>query len=181
MADDALPLQRLALDYYPTPSHVVAAILPHLPILRSVFDPACGVGELLEAFTYARREGIELDPERAALAASTGACVIQGNALQLQWPDADLAIFNPPFVRAREFIQHSIDWRKQDKRRTVACLARLTILESEERRVLHQANPSDVYVLARRPKFRGDTNGTDSVTVCWLVWGPGRGGRWSVL
>lgn len=172
---------RVPLDYYPTPAHVVAAILPHLPILRSVFDPACGVGELLEAFPYARRDGIELDQARADLAASTGACVVQGDALRLQWPDADLAILNPPFTHAQAFIERALDWRSRDPRRTVACLARLTILESEARRELHQRNPSDVYILARRPKFRGDTNGTDSVTACWLVWGPGRGGHWRVL
>ncbi len=40
--------------------------------------------------------------------------------------------------------------------------------------------PCDVFVLSRRPSFLG--NGmTDSSAYAWFVWGPGRGGRWSLL
>lgn len=175
-------VMRAENDFYATPRWVVEIIKPHLTHVGSVFDPACGTGDLLNAFPSARREGIELDPMRARTV--KGACVAEGDALILDWPDADLCIMNPPFLHARAFIQRAIQWRAQDQRRTVACLARLTILESEERRLMHQQNPSDVYVLATRPKFRPGRDGkmaTDSVTCVWLVFGPGRGGRWSVL
>lgn len=176
---------RQALDYYPTPRHVVDSIRPHLPRAQRVLDPACGAGDLLLPFIHeAVLLGIELDGNRADIAAHTGANVVVGDALAMDWPDADLSIANPPFILAREFIEKGIAWRKKDPRRVFACLARLTILESEERRTLHQQDPADVYILAKRPQFRPGRNGkmsTDSVTCCWLVWSPGGGGRWRVL
>lgn len=194
MANDALTLSepvparvaRAELDYYPTPRWVVHAIKPYLPPARRVFDPAAGHGELLDWIGAEHGEGIELDPARAKYANGTNGMdlCIEGDGLVLQWPNADLCLMNPPFTHARQFIERAIEWRKQDPRRTVACLARLTILESEERRVMHQQNPSDVYVLSKRPSFALNRHGkpaTDSVTAIWMVWGPGRGGRWSVL
>ena len=128
-----------------------------------------------------RTKGIELDPARAETAREFVDQVFCGDALAVEWPEADIAIFNPPFTHAREFAWKAIDWRALDQRRTVAMLARLTFAESKARRELHQEHPSDVYVLSERPRFRGDTKGTDSVTCAWFVWGPGRGGRWWVL
>jgi hypothetical protein len=196
VADDALALAptepvparapRQALDYYPSPRWVVDAIKPYLPRARRVLDPAAGVGELLDAIGADYGIAIELDSERSRQCLSAHHCdeACDGDALAMDWPDADLLIANPPFTLAREFIQRAIQWRLQDPRRTVAILARLTILESEERRAMHQQHPSDVYVLSTRPKFRPGRDGkmaTDSVTCCWLVYGPGRGGRWQVL
>ena len=39
------------------------------------------------------------------------------------------------------------------------------------------ALPADLYPLASRPSFTPDGK-TDSAAYAWLVWGPGRGGRW---
>lgn len=174
----AQKLARIALDHYPTPPEVVQAILPFLPVSGPVLDPCCGGGDILEHFA-APGYGIEIDPGRAALASGRGHRVAVGDALQMSWPSIDLLVMNVPFTHALEFARKAMEWRAL--RRTVAMLARLTFLESAERAGFHREFPSDVYVLSRRPRFRGDTNGTDSVTAAWFVWGPGRGGRWSVL
>ena len=188
VASEPLPdrVERAELDYYPTPRGVVDAIRPHLPRAYRVLDPAAGKGELLHAIGAGHGIAIELDPSRANACGKGMHCdeIITGDALVEEWPDADLLLMNPPFLKAREFIERALAWRKQDPRRVVACLARLTILESEERKSLHQQDPADVYILATRPKFRHNRHGkmaTDSVTVCWLVWAPGGGGRWRVL
>lgn len=175
------PLARIALDYYPTPPSVVHAILHHLPHARTVLDPCCGVGEILSEVPATDRLGIELDGARAEEALRVGHGVIAGDALTEHWPHAELAIFNPPFKHALAFAELGVGWRGRDERRTVAMLARLTFIESAARAPFHEANPSDVYVFSSRPRFRGDTKGTDAVTVAWFVWGPGRGGKWSVL
>lgn len=172
---------RKALDYYPTPKYVIQAILPSLPPAKRVLDPACGVGEILLEMQADQRLGIELDPHRAELAQAAGVEVVAGNALDVAWPDAELMAFNPPFVEALAFAELALAWRERDPRRTIAMLARITFLESKERLPLHRANPSDVFIFGSRPKFRSDRKGTDSATVAWFVWGPGRGGRWSVL
>lgn len=169
---------RKKLDYYPTPQYVIQAVLPLLPPARVVLDPACGIGEILTQF-QAERLGIELDEERARQAAAS-ATVQQGNALLMPWPDADLVIMNPPFVDVLGFAEAAMEWRAKDPRRTVAMLARITFMESKERLALHKDHPSDVVIFGSRPKFRSDRKGTDSATVGWFVWGPGRGGRWSV-
>lgn len=174
-------LARIANDYYPTPEDVVIAIKHQLPSCDSVFDPCCGVGEILTVFAGYKTKGIEIDPIRAETARDYIDQVFCGDALRERWPAADMAVFNPPFTHAREFAEMAIAWRSNDPRRTVAMLARLTFAESKSRRELHQTHPSDVYVLSERPRFRGDTRGTDSITCAWFVWGPGRGGRWTVL
>lgn len=176
---------RADLDYYPTPAWCVEAIRPFLPASTTILDPACGEGELLHPFTKVSvLRGIELDDGRAARARRVVPYVTVGDALEVEWPDADLAICNPPFSHALAFVERAVAWRAAHPRSTVAFLLRLTFLEAQERRRFHQTNPSDVYVLADRPKFRPGKNGkmaTDSVTCAWFVWGPGRGGRWSVL
>lgn len=180
---------RAEHDYYPTPRWVVDAIVPYLPIPQRVFDPACGTGELLSVYPEAEKTGIEIDRERASRVAGIISLVhghdslprvTVGDALTTPWPSADLLIMNPPFKRANEFIRRAMEWRRAGPYRpTVACLARLTILESESRRELHTEYPSDVYVLARRPSFAHGK--TDSTTCVWLVWSPGGGGRWRVI
>ncbi len=176
-------LERMALDYYATPDEAVLPILRHLPRVRTVLDPAAGSGDLLHHFRDSLMRGIEIDEARANAWGWTCA-----NALEVKWPDADLCIMNPPFSEALAFVDKALTWQLDYARanpnepmRTVAALVRLTFLESAQRRRLHQTNPADVYVLARRPRFRGDTNRTDSVTAAWFVWGAGFGGRWTVL
>lgn len=178
----AVKLARIAGDYYPTPPPVVHAILPHLPLSRSVLDPCCGTGEILREVPCVDTFGIELDQVRAEQAMDNGVHgVIWGNALEVAWPSADAAIFNAPFADIEAFASRAMEWRSQDTRRTVAMLARLTFLESASRQPFHRAHPSDVFVFSRRPRFRGDTTGTDSVTAAWFVFGPGRGGMWQTI
>lgn len=175
-------LPRHDLDYYGTPPELVHAILPHLPHARTVLDPCCGVGEILAEVGAVDTLGIEMDPARAEQAMDAGVHgVTRGDALLVEWPHADACLFNPPFSHALAFALRAVAWRSEDPRRTVAMLARLTFLESAERAGLHREHPSDVYVFSRRPRFRSDTRGTDSVTCMWMVWGPDRGGRWWVL
>lgn len=178
---------RAALDYYPTPAWCVEAIRPHLPNAGIVLDPACGQGELLHAFREGSilLQGIDLDAGRVAAARaafpSNGAFDV-GDALACTWPGFDLVICNPPFSHGLEFLERALSLAAP--RATVAFLLRLTFLESRERRSFHLAHPSDVYVLSERPKFRPGRDGkmaTDSVTCAWFVFGPGRGGRWSIL
>lgn len=179
-------VERADLDYYPTPASAVLPILPFLSPGRAVLDPACGRGELLAHFDRRTKLGIELDPTRAAdtRRAPGVKSVTCGDALVEGWPDADLVICNPPFSHSLEFARRAVEWASSGRGRTAAILLRLSFLESEERREFHRAAPSDVYVLANRPKFRPNRHGkmaTDSVTCAWFVWSPGGGGRWRVL
>lgn len=184
---------RIALDYYPTPRSAIEPIKAHLPLIRTVCDPACGIGEIFEVFgPRVRCFGIELDQVRAEKAWRLGGeqkrVVSHGNALTLPWPKAEAYVFNPPFSDAEAFVRRGLD--QKPARATMAVLLRLSFLEPTDpdaklehllgRAELHRSHPPDVYVLAERPRFSVNKHGvlgTDSVTAAWFVYGPGRGGR----
>lgn len=169
--------ERHADDDYATPAWCVRAVLPHLAS-STVLDPCCGHGALLDIVADEWKVptfGIELDAARAKLAKSRHA-VARDDALKVEWPSA-LVITNPPYNLAEEFI------RKALARKTAfdaAFLLRLNFLGSQKRAQFHRDNPSDVFVLPRRPSFTPDGK-TDATEYAWFVWGPGRGGRWKML
>jgi hypothetical protein len=86
-------------------------------------------------------------------------------------PRADLAITNPGFSRA-------IEWAAAELLTAthVALHLPLATLETEDRVAWLREHMPDVYPLAWRPDYDG--RGGFNRPVCWLVWGPGRGGRW---
>jgi hypothetical protein len=83
----------------------------------------------------------------------------------------DLAITNPGFSRA-------IEWAAAELLTAthVALHLPLATLETEDRVAWLREHMPDVYPLAWRPDYDG--RGGFNRPVCWLVWGPGRGGRW---
>jgi hypothetical protein len=121
---------------------------------------------------------MEIDVDRAAEARRKGYNVFGGDALgRTQWPSATLLVTNPPYSLAAEFIQRALE--RYRKSIDCAFLLRLNYLGSQKRAAFHREHPSDVFVLPRRPSFTG--KGTDATEYAWFVWGPGRGGRWSIL
>jgi hypothetical protein len=179
---------RREMDHYVTPAWCVDAIAPHLPT-GPAFDPSAGEGAILDALhahsglDRGAFGGLELHPDRARKAYVRGYSVVQRDALdgarwQFTTSFAPLVVMNPPFSLAQEFVVEAL--RQTALRRgTVAALLRLAFLEGRKRAAFHAANPSDVYVLSRRPSFTG--KGTDATAYAWFVWGPGRGGRWATL
>lgn len=214
-------------DFYPTPHWVTRAILPHLPPFWRVLDPCAGDGAMLDAIGESRVEhrggirfsdingvslrGFELHEERAAAAVRKGYQVDRRDSLStvIDWGPFDLAILNPPYSLAEDFVRRAI-FEAKPQRATVAALLRLGFLESRERVAFHREHPADVFIFASRPSFidpqawrpcprciggtkpreekctrcAGKTQikgGSDSTAYAWFVFGPGRGGRWAVL
>jgi len=105
----------------PPPAEAVEALLAGAPEPRlaraleglRVLDPACGAGALLaHAELLARRQGarlalhgIDLAPLAAAAASArlsllgASARVVEADALLEPWPEAELVVANPPFLR----------------------------------------------------------------------------------
>jgi hypothetical protein len=173
---------RHADDHYATPAWVTRAILPHLPAFDLVLDPCCADGAILDVFREQRprvyTNGYELDATRAGVAVERGHTVGIGDALAPgTWVRSPLIVMNPPFSLALPFVLKAL---AQGIGTTVAAFLRLAFLETQTRAAFHCESPSDVYVLSKRPSFTGDGK-TDSAAYAWFVWGPGRGGRWSIL
>jgi hypothetical protein len=89
----------------------------------------------------------------------------------------EVAIGNPPFSLAQEFVLHSLKMADQ-----VVFLLRLSFLESQKREgFFSKVGVPDVFVLPERPSFTGE--GTDSCAYAWMRWKADRSqeGRISIL
>jgi hypothetical protein len=176
-------------DFYRTPDHAVWSILPHLRQPRRVVDPGCGDGAIaervIERWPGAEIICVEKDEQRAREASkrlpSLRAPVWVDDYLRrgaLWEPDwADLVIGNPPYSLALDFLRRSLQL-VEPVGGEVALLLRVGFLEAErgsERDELLEQHRPDVYLLAKRPRFRGDGHG-DSAAYGWMIWGPDRGG-----
>lgn len=146
--------QRLADDYYATPSFATRAIIPHLNWIKAktVLDPCAGDGAILREARSCHPEvearGIELDPVRANKAGCHCYCM---DALTTDWGSPDITIFNPPFLLSQEFIDKAL--RERPRGGEVAVLMRLGMLAGQERATFWRFSPADIYVLAKRPNF----------------------------
>ena len=176
-------MPRVANDFYATPPWCTRAILRELRSvsLSTVLDPCAGDGAILRVV----REfnplglclGLEIHSVRAQLAGMSGAEVeIRDSLTAKAWPASSAIVTNPPYSLASEFVVRALREREGSP---VIMLLRLSWLEGQERAPFHRANPSDVYVLPRRPSFTG--NGTDSSAYAWFVWGLTPGGNWKIL
>lgn len=164
-------------DFYPTPAWVTELIVPQIPAGVRVLDAGSGDGAISDVMSNHDIDVVcvEIDEDLARLCALKHQ-TFTGDFLSNRW-HCHAIVMNPPFSLAEEFVRHSLDL--VGKTGTVIALLRLGFLESKKRSSFHRQFPSDIYVLDKRPSFVG--GGTDQCAYCWAVWGPGRGGRWTVL
>jgi SAM-dependent methyltransferase len=172
---------RLPGDQYDTPPDLCDAMMALLPP-GLVLDPCCGVGAMLNAAKRDRRQarGIEIDPSRAEQATMLGHEVEVADALSMPvhgWGKPPVIASNPPYRKALEFVERSLV--EVAPGGTVAMLLRVGFAASKKRASFHSHHPSDMVVISRRPSFVG--GGTDACEYAVFLWGPGRGGRWSLL
>lgn len=172
---------RRADDDCATPGWATRAILSEIrrPLDGSVLDPCCGSGRILDEVRGVwglSTAGIEMDRERAGVASMGGHLVHCADAMGLVWGSPSALITNPPYSWALEFVERA---REQCPDIESAFLLRLNWLGSQRRAAFLRTHPPDVYVLPKRPSFTN--GGTDATEYAWMVWGPGRGGRWKVL
>lgn len=151
---------RDPLDYYETPAHAVEALLPFLPC-KSVVDAGCGSGAIsrvLGTTTWnGEIVGVDIDGRHRAEAKQWVSTFVEADFVAPELfcsPkrfDGWLAVSNPPYALAREFI----DRMRQLVGPTghVAALVRLGFLASRKRRDWWHQNPCDVVVLSERPSF----------------------------
>jgi hypothetical protein len=173
-------------DYFPTPAWVTLRLLEHavLPKARLWLEPSAGEGHIIRAANSARPDllwaAYELRKECGPPLRATGAAVQIGDFLTAN-PDAgptyDVALGNPPFSLAQEFVEQGLRCAYE-----VTYLLRLSFLESQKRQsFFRRVGVPDVFVLPERPSFTGE--GTDSCAYAWMRWKRGRAqeGRVSIL
>ena len=162
-------------DFFPTPPGVTKAFIEACPLPDGLWcEPAVGEGHIIEA--VGPREAWATFDIRPVVQPALSSHHEQVDFLTL--PDErlfDVIITNPPFYLAEEFVRKALRCATH-----VAMLLRLAFLESRKREDFHKEHPSDVYVLSRRPSFTAN-GATDSCAYGWFVWGPERGGQWTIL
>jgi hypothetical protein len=153
--------KRIENDVYSTPAWCVHRLLEAciLPGGRWL-EPAAGDDAIVRAVN-AFRGDVRWDclDVRPGLGCECDD-FLKWDALRGTW---DVAITNPPYALAQEFIEHSMTIALN-----VVMLLRLNYLGSEMRAPFWHSNVPDVYVLPNRPAF---VNGkTDSCEYAWFVW-----------
>lgn len=157
--------KRHILDFYETDGRLTQTLIDTVDIKGRVFEPC--VGDHAIARFFPRCLTADINPE-------VKAHLTQDATMLDSWKNLlaapDWVITNPPFSLANEIVPLAMDAAAVG----IAFLLRLSWLEPTKKRAdfLQKYNAwfSDLIIFNPRPRFRQDTNSTDSVTVAWMVW-----------
>ena len=141
---------RVENDFYGTPEWCTNAIIKRLDLHRDtqILEPGCGTGAIvrrLEKQGYSCVTDIELDPVRGEQCNALIGDFLAGEPTE---HCMDVAIGNPPYSLAMEFVQMSMRYAP-----CVVMLLRLNWLSSKGRADFHRKHPAHVHVLEQRPSF----------------------------
>lgn len=170
--------ERAADDWYVEPVQATLDLLDRVRFTGSVWDPACGGGNVLQA---CRERGIEC--LGTDIAPRPGAARLHDFLADAPAPmAADNIICNPPYGAAEAFILKALRLAP----RKVAMITRLAFMEGQARRdhLFLPHPPARVLVFSRRLSM--PPGGTDikpqggAVAYCWLVWDAGHDGATEV-
>lgn len=178
-------------EFHPTPLDVVAAFLRgvHEPLPLDVCaEMAMGEGAIIRAVSALVPNpqrtwyGNELRADalaRLSVGPTTRIHITRGDFLAGagRHPPEATALTNPPWSLALEWADESL--RRAKGQGVIALHVPLATVETPERVAFFRKHPADLYPLEWRPNYDG--RGTVGRAVCWMVWGPNRGGRWRPL
>jgi hypothetical protein len=149
--------KRVAFDQYETPEWVTKALLPYIPKNSLIWEPACGSGKMARVLNADYMSDIQ-----------TGTDFLGQTYLDASGIDA--IITNPPYTRATEFIERSLDL--MDDSGFVAMLLRTDFDHAKSRRHLfadHKAYKQKL-VLTKRIQWFEDSKSSPSFNHAWFIW-----------
>lgn len=170
--------QRSEADAYPTPAWAVRRLLEfygeELPTGKWI-EPGAGDGAIIRAVNSYADDTQRVHPDWTAveirgecedmlLEVTPNVKIADFIASAESLGSFDVAITNPPFRLAREFIESSMKIAD-----TVIMLLRLNYLSTSKRASFMRMFAPDVCILPDRPSFRGDGS-TDSIEYAWMIW-----------
>lgn len=168
-----MPQQRAdrpASDFYPTPDHVTEALLSRERFNGTVWEPACGAGDMsrvIEAHGYDVRSTDLFNH-------GYGAAGIDFTTQTVLDPLIGAVVTNPPFRMAEEFVQTC--FRLEVPK--FAMFQRLSFIEGKGRyaRIFSDRPPSRIWAFVERvtlgPAGGGDGTRSKSgfMAFAWYVW-----------
>lgn len=161
--------ERKERDLYETPEWVTEALLPHLAMPLSIWEPACGSGKmsrvLVEAGYAVTATDIADDMPLDFLGAP-----------DVPEFDIDAIITNPPYADAAAFIERALALMKPSG--IVAMLLRTDFDHAKTRQHLFSGCPAFAkkIVLTKRIRWFEDSKGQPSFNHAWFIWNWKHGG-----
>lgn len=152
---------RKERDLYETPGWATFALMPHIPSrIETVWEPAKGGDKMLVSLCDARK-----------FREVYGTDINTGHDFLAQPQSAQQAIItNPPYVLAREFIEHALNLTEPHG--FVSMLLRTDFDHAKSRAPLFAAHPAFAkkLVLTKRIKWFEDSKGSPSFNHAWFLW-----------
>jgi len=153
-------------DFYPTFPAATEALLRVETFTGSIWECACGEGDMSRVLEAAGHQVISTDLEDRGFGEPRTDFLMEWQAR------APNIVTNPPFKLAREFVDHALALSTGK----VAMFLRLAFLEGVERGAWFPSTPlARVWIMSRRvPMQRGRLkavgDGHGVIAFAWLVW-----------
>ena len=148
-------------DHFQTPPAAILPLLPYISEGNAIWDPACGKGNIVKAFSNAGYE-------------SHGTDILDGynfltDNTPLRWIDDPVIVTNPPYSIKDEFIAHCYDLNIP-----FALLMPLTALEGLRRQSQYREHGLQLMVLPKRINFETPNMGKKGkgawFATAWYCW-----------
>lgn len=184
--------EREENDFYATPPCATKALIKYCNengidlFNKAILEPACGKGHiaeiLIEEFKNKNISHLVL-PIDLVDRGYDRQLATQNFFLYEFTEDADYNIItNPPYARAKEFIEHSLDIVKPDS--YVCMLLKITFLEGKSRYEMFKNNPpykvlifSNRVNCSKQGDFEKDSEYGGAVGYAWYIWKKGYKGK----
>ena len=163
--------ERAEDDFYATPSFCAEMLMENEIFAPTIWECACGMGHLSEAFSRGGYDVISTDLVDRGYGTS-GVDFLETTRL----PKEDISIVtNPPYSLAKEFVLHSLELLHEGQK--CAFFLKIQFLEGQSRWELFRDNPpKTVYVSIRRISCLRNGEGdkmASAICYCWFVWEKG--------
>lgn len=153
-------------EFFRTPESALVSLDKNVPLARSaILDPCCGDGAIVDYFRGSR--GFDL------IDRAEGRFLTRDALSEVPW-NTECVVMNPPFKQSLKFVQRALN--EVGSEGTVCALLQLSFMASSGRHQFHVDNPSDAFVLSKRPSFMD--HGGASFECAWFVWSPTSSGKW---
>lgn len=151
-------------DHFQTPPEAIEYLLPFIPKFCCVWDPACGNGNIVEAFHHHERQAYGSDILKHCDFLSR--CNFRPSNLNPMLP-FEVIVTNPPYSIKDQWIAEC--YRRGDP---FALLMPLTALEGRARQSCYKQHGLQLMVLPRRINFETPNNAGSSswFATAWFTW-----------
>lgn len=151
-------------DFYPTPKWATEALIDVEEFNGSIWEPACGDGEMSEVLQRKGNRVFSSDLYDRSFG-EVGVDFLESNE------QFDNVVTNPPYNSAESFIHHA----RKVTRKKFAFLLRLAFLEgaNRQRTIFSDFPPTRVWVFSERITFYpkgADRKGSGTTAYAWFVW-----------